>query len=61
MWTEAVWQNKSKKITGKWIYNWAADSFTIILNSKDRITGQRRTMTICNDTPEWGNWKLVRK
>jgi len=58
MFKEAVWINGKKEISGAWNYNWASDSFTISLNSKDRITGEDRTFIVKGDSPEWGNWKL---
>lgn len=33
--------------------------FRIWLNSRDRITGEDRILSVTGDTPEWGNWKLV--
>lgn len=57
--TKATWKNGKKKVTGHWIYNWAADSFTIILNSKDPITNRERIINTYNDVPEWGNWKRI--
>ena len=60
-WSKGTWKNGKKTVTGIWLYNWSADTFSIILDSKDSITGQQRSFTTCNDTPEWGNWKLVRK
>jgi len=58
---KATWVNGKKKVTGFWCYNWSADNFTIELDSKDRITGQQRVFRVYDDTPEWGNWKLVRE
>jgi hypothetical protein len=58
MWKEAIWINGKKKIKGRWIYNWCADKFCIILDSKDPITGQNRRIETYNDVPEWGKWKL---
>jgi len=57
-----TWINKKRKITGWWQYNWSADRFTIILDSKDRITGRNRSIVTegINSRPEWGNWMLVR-
>lgn len=56
-WKEATWQNGARVVTGRWCYNWSADVFHIQLNSKDRVTGLRRSFTVTGDTPEWGNWK----
>lgn len=55
---DGVWINGKRTITGKWIYDWASDSFSIYLNSRDSITGEYRRMRIKGDSPEWGNWKL---
>ena len=54
---EAVWRNGKRKVTGHWVYNRGSDTFLIILDSRDRITGQQRRFTVHGDTPEWGNWK----
>lgn len=56
-----VWRNGNQTVTGEWCYNWAADNFTIWLDSVDEITGRRREITTSLDTPEWGKWKLVRE
>lgn len=56
----ATWINGKKSVSGYWVYNYSADNFTVFLNSKDRITGQKRRFIVCGDFPEWGNWKLVK-
>ena len=55
---KVTWKNGKRKVTGTWEYNWASDSFTIRLDSIDRITGKRKTIVVTGDKPEWGNWKL---
>lgn len=60
MCTEATWVNGKRRMTGWWLYNRSTDRFYIRLNSRDRITGEDRRITTANDSPEWGNWKLVR-
>lgn len=57
---KATWKNKKRTISGQWEYIWQSDSFVIVLNSIDRITGERKRIVTSNDTPEWGNWKLVK-
>lgn len=59
--TGATWINGKRKVTGRWRYNWASDSFTIWLDSRDRITGEHRVIVTHNDTPEWGNWKRIKE
>ncbi len=56
---KATWANGKRRIEGEWDYVWNGDVFVIQLYSKDRITGQNRRVLTHNDTPEWGNWKLV--
>jgi hypothetical protein len=58
MFKKASWTNGKKELTGSWRYNWSADSFTISLDSRDRITGEYRSFIVNGDKPEWGNWKL---
>ena len=57
--TRATWKNGKRTVTGKWRYNWSADSFTVTLDTIDRITGQNKVIVTTNDTPEWGNWKRI--
>jgi hypothetical protein len=55
----AIWLKGKKKIAGCWSYNWASDSFYILLDSIDRITGQQREVRVSGDKPEWNGWELV--
>lgn len=57
----ATWTNGKRKLTGLWEYIWHSDSFLISLDSRDRITGEQRVFRVHGDTPEWGNWRLVRE
>ncbi len=59
--TKATWRKGKRRITGSWTYNWSADKFHIYLNSVDDITGEKRTITVHGDTPEFYGWKLVQK
>jgi hypothetical protein len=59
--TKATWINGKRKVTGTWSYYRPSDRFDIYLDVKDRITGQYKHVSTNNDTPEWGNWKLVRE
>lgn len=59
--TKALWQNGKRTITGWWSYHWATDTFNIVLNNVDRVTGFQKMFTVHGETPEWGNWKLVDK
>lgn len=59
--TKGTWVNGKKTLTGRWEYIWHSNNFTIVLDSKDRITGVQRRLTVHGDTPEWGNWKLKRE
>jgi len=59
-WKKATWKNGKRKVSGSWEYNWASDTFTISLDSFDRVTGRQRCFTVHGDEPEWGNWKLER-
>ena len=54
------WRNGDQVIDGHWQYNWASDTFSIRLDSRDPITGLTRSFTVYGDEPEWGNWKLER-
>jgi hypothetical protein len=58
---DGKWTNGKETETGRWVYNWAADNFTISLDSRDPITGRPRTFIVYGDSPEWGKWKLVRE
>ena len=53
----ASWTNGKRRVAGYWSYNWASDTFYVILDGCDRVTGQQREFTVTGDTPEWGNWK----
>jgi hypothetical protein len=58
---KATWKKGKKRIKGVWEYYWPGDYFNITLFKKDNITGEtEKTFRCDNDTPEWGNWKLVR-
>lgn len=52
---EAKWTNGKTILTGRWQYYWPADSFTIQLDRGNR------TFSVKNDTPEWGNYKLIKE
>jgi hypothetical protein len=55
----ATWRNGRRSLSGHWSYSWARDQFVIVLG-RDRISGQPRSFIVTGDTPEWGNWRLVR-
>jgi len=55
------WANGKKTITGMWDYIWQSDRFIIILDSKDRVTGDNKRIVVAGETPEWGNWILQRE
>ena len=55
-----VWTNGKRTVTGRWQYHWSADRFVILLDNKDRVTGDYRRIVVGGDAPEWGKWKLVR-
>ena len=58
----ATWVNGKRKLTGAWEYIWHADRFRIVLDSRDRITGQNRVIVTAGsqaEKPEWGNWRLA--
>ena len=57
-WRPAKWTNGKSRVGGHWQFNWASNRFTIVLDSKDGVTGRGRTITVAGDKPEWGNWKL---
>ena len=57
--TKAVWVNGKRRVYGWWKYIYTSDSFHIVLESKDRITGLKRTITTTGDVPEWDNWKRL--
>jgi hypothetical protein len=56
---EAVWTNGTQRLTGRWRYHWASDTFVIELDCTDCITGESRRKLVKGDTPEWGNWKRL--
>ena len=56
---KATWINGKRKLSGYWTYNWSNDFFTIVLDSVDRITGQKRILYVRGDKAEWGNWKKI--
>lgn len=59
---EATWVNGKKRVSGRWSYYRPSDVFVIELDQRDRITGSRsKIFTTHNDTPEWGNWKILKK
>lgn len=55
--TRATWTNGKRSVTGCWEWVWSAQRFVIVLDSRDRMTGEQRRIVTSNDTPEWGNWK----
>ncbi len=56
-----TWKNNKRTVNGWWSYQWAQDTFLIELDQRDRTTGMTKTFRVKgSDTPEWGNWKLVR-
>jgi predicted alpha-1,6-mannanase (GH76 family) len=57
----AKWRNGKREITGRWEYLWAAQRFVIVLDATDRTTGQQKRFVVSGDTPEWGNWRLVKE
>lgn len=60
-WHPGTWVHPKRKrpLVGKWIYNYG-DTFTIVLDSVDPITGKLRTINTSNDKPEWDKWTLVK-
>lgn len=61
MWTKATWKNGKQIITGSWKYAESSECFCIILDTKDRITGENKSFITYNDKPEWGNWKISKE
>lgn len=56
----AAWFNGKTYLYGWFEYHWRSDNFTVVLDSIDDVTGQRRTIRgLYGDSPEWGNWKMV--
>lgn len=53
-----VWKRGKKTVTGEWRYNTQNDTFTILLDSIDSVTGNQRTVVSYDDQPEWNGWKL---
>lgn len=58
--TEASWTDGKKTITGRWLYIWSRDRFVIWLDGKDDLGMRRREFETCNDSPEFGKFKLVK-
>ena len=59
----ATWRNGKRIMTGVYAYSWAGGYFTIMLDQRDRITGENKRIHTYGsqaELPEWGNWKLVR-
>lgn len=57
----ATWINGKQTVKGRWEYIWQSDRFVIILDKKDRITGDNRKIVVAGDRPEWGNWVLQKE
>lgn len=58
-WKPGRWVNKrtGKIITGRWIWDWAAQRFYVSLDKAVDYAGERRkSLTLYGDTPEWGRW-----
>jgi hypothetical protein len=56
---KATWVNGKRTVTGEWEYYWPGDKFFIRLDTKDRITGDYKRITVVGgEHPEWGNWKI---
>lgn len=59
---EAIWEKGERTITGRWQYNWSADSFTIWVDVPDEIIGEEtRTYVVYGDDPEFNGWELQRE
>ena len=56
----ATWVNGKRTIHGSYEYDWGSDRFYVRLAQTDRITGEKKSMVLAGDRPEWGNWRLVR-
>lgn len=54
-WNSATWARKDKRMSGRWMYNWAQDCFVV------EYGRQNRRVTVYADTPEWCGWKLEDK
>ena len=58
---KGIWKKGKRTIRGWWVYNWAADNFSVEIDQKDKLTGsQIRRFKVYADTPEWNGWKLLR-
>jgi len=57
----ARWTDGKTIIKGGWSYYWPSDTFFIVLDSTDEITGMQRRIEVKGDSPEWGSWKLIRE
>lgn len=55
-----TWRNGKRSVSGRWMYDSAAQRFRIELDSVDRTTGERRRVITAGEFPEWGKWKLVK-
>lgn len=60
-WHKAAWRKGLETITGSWHYNWAADRFSISLDSVDEVTGCQRKFLVAGEAPEFNGWELIRK
>jgi len=59
-WRKGVWRKRSRRLTGTWYYDWAADEFIVHLNSRDPITGRTRKVRVRGEHPDFNGWRLVR-
>jgi hypothetical protein len=60
-WRDGKWTKGNRTIEGKWRYIWASNCFSIVLNSKDRITGETRKTVSFDEQPNFNGWKLVKE
>jgi hypothetical protein len=53
----ATWVNGKRRVTGEWRYHWGSDTFVIVLDGRNRLTGRPNVIYVKGEEPEWGNWK----
>jgi len=55
----AVWEKNGRRMTGSWVYNRHMDRFYICLDSRDKVTGRNRELTVSGEKPEFNGWELA--
>lgn len=59
---KASWTNGKSIANGSWEWIWQRNGFQVWMDKPVAFCGERRRnfFLLGEDTPEWGNWKLIR-